>query len=113
MTKVTIYTLLGILLLFSVIQLAREKVAARRGVKIVSAQKSVDQMSWREYLNIKQSMSSFDLANGLTMNDLISLSFKRGLSFYYLLACLWLVMGLRLKFKRPLKTGQSGISSHP
>ena len=111
MTKIRICTLLGIFLVFGVILVARGKITAQRGVKIAATQKSVDQMGWKEYQNVKQSMSSFDLANGLTMNDLMSLSFKRSLSFYYLLACLWLVAGLRLRFKRPLKAGQSGISA--
>ncbi len=113
MSKVRIYTLLGFFLLFGVILVAREKIVTHRGLKTAATQKSVDQMGWKEYQNIKQSMSSFDLANGLTMNDLTSLSFRRSLSFYYLLACLWLVVGLRLKFKRPLKVRQSGISADP
>ncbi|HZE20799.1 MAG TPA: hypothetical protein VE082_02005 [Desulfobaccales bacterium] len=110
MTRVGIYTLLGIFLLFAVMLMAKENITANRGVKIAGAQTSTDPMGCTDYnyQNMKQSVSSFDLANGLTKNDFISLSYKTSLSFYYLIACLWLVAGLRLKFKRPLKPGQSG-----
>ena len=48
---------------------------------------------------IRLSMSSFDLANGLTFQELEDISLEpsyRFVAFLYLLASLWLVWGLRI-----------------
>jgi len=48
---------------------------------------------------IRLSMNSFDLANGLTFQELEDISLEPGYrfaAFFYLLASLWLVWGLRI-----------------
>ena len=41
-------------------------------------------------------MSSFDLVGGLTTRDIEAIpTYSRAFSFYFLLACFWLVLGLK------------------
>jgi len=60
------------------------------------------EMSWNAYKKTKLALGSFDLVNGLTKHDLETLHVHNNLGFYYLVGCLWLVLGLRL-CKRPRK----------
>jgi hypothetical protein len=60
------------------------------------------EMSWNAYKKTKLALGSFDLVNGLTKHDLETLHVHNNLGFYYLVACLWLVLGLRL-CRRPRK----------
>ncbi|MEJ2068855.1 MAG: hypothetical protein P8X65_03075 [Syntrophobacterales bacterium] len=48
------------------------------------------------YRKVRLALSSFDLVGGLTNHDLEAIpTYSRAFSFYFLLACLWLVLGLR------------------
>ncbi|MFZ5449031.1 MAG: hypothetical protein ACOZFS_10400 [Thermodesulfobacteriota bacterium] len=58
------------------------------------------EMSWNTYKKTKLALGSFDLVNGLTKHDLETIPTDRSLGFYYLLACLWLALGLRLGLRR-------------
>jgi len=104
MKKAVIFTLLGIFLLFGVSLIAGLQVFDQ-GDRIL-ADKPGDtllapgEMSWQSYKKIKLAMGSFDLANGLTKADLETMDTARSLGFYGLMACIWLVMALRLGIRR-------------
>lgn len=54
------------------------------------------EMSWKGYRKVKLAFGSFDLANGLTKNDLETMSQgNHAFGFYFLLASLGLCIGLR------------------
>jgi|UniRef100_A0A7C5ELS7 hypothetical protein len=54
------------------------------------------EMTWKGYRKVKLAFGSFDLANGLTKNDLETMSQANGaVGFYFLLASLGLCIGLR------------------
>jgi hypothetical protein len=60
------------------------------------------EMSWDSYKKIKLAFGSFDLFNGLTKQDLETMkNTDPSLGFYYLMACLWLALGLRFGRRRP------------
>jgi hypothetical protein len=60
------------------------------------------EMSWDSYKKIKLAFGSFDLFNGLTKQDLETMkNADPSLGFYYLMACLWLALGLRFGRRRP------------
>jgi hypothetical protein len=100
MKKAVVFTLLGIFLLFSIGLVA--------GLKVfepwdrILTDKPGDptlapgEMSWNTYKKTKLALGSFDLVNGLTKHDLENIGAERKLGFYYLLGCLWLILGLRL-----------------
>jgi hypothetical protein len=106
MKKVVLTILLGIFLLFGVGLVANFEMF--RHITRVSVDKTeppaaAGEMSWKTYKRVKLELGSFDLVNGLTKNDLDAMRADKNLSFYYLMGCLWLVLGLRLGLKRPAK----------
>jgi len=66
-------------------------------VSVTPAPDTIPQeMSWKGYRKVKLAFGSFDLANGLTKNDLETMSQgSQAFGFYFLLACLGLCIGLR------------------
>jgi hypothetical protein len=114
MKKAVVFTLLGFFLLFGVSLAANSQMY--KHLNRVLADKPGDpstpagEMSWNAYKKIKLTLGSFDLVNGLTRHDLETLDSQDGLGFYYLIACLWLVLGLRLGIRRPLKPHRPGAS---
>jgi hypothetical protein len=103
MKKAVIFTLLGIFLLFGVGALARMEVFPHYQPvnPRTESPTAPGEMSWNTYNRAKMALGSFDLVNGLTRQDLETLDSHRSLSFYYLVACLWLAAGMRFKFRRP------------
>ena len=115
MKRAVIFTLLGFFLLFGVGLVAGTVVFAP-WYRILADKPGTPapppgEMSWNTYKKVKLELSSFDLVNGLTKHDLETLDTERSLSFYYLVACLWLVVGLRLGFRQPLKHCHPGAST--
>ncbi|MEJ2672963.1 MAG: hypothetical protein P8168_12345 [Deltaproteobacteria bacterium] len=108
MKKAVLFILLGIFLLFGVSLLANFHMFQR--LHSVLADKPGDPppapgtMSWNTYKRVKLELGSFDLVNGLTKHELETLSAENNLGFYYLVGCLWLVLGLRLGLRRPGKS---------
>jgi hypothetical protein len=48
------------------------------------------------YRKARLAMSSFDLVGGLTTHDLEAIpTYSRAFAFYFLLACFWLILGLK------------------
>jgi hypothetical protein len=98
--KAVAFTLLGILLLFGVGLVAKRYVFDRGDRVLVDKPgdppPAPGEMSWNTYKKTKLALESFDLANGLTKHELENIHISTSLSFYYLLACLWLAFGLRL-----------------
>jgi hypothetical protein len=115
MKKAVIFTLLGIFLLFGISLVAGTKVFAPWYRILVdkpgTPPPAPGKMSWNTYKKVKLELGSFDLVNGLTKHDLETLDTERSLSFYYLVACLWLVVGLRLGLRQPLKQCRPGAST--
>jgi hypothetical protein len=114
MKRVIIFTLLGIFLLFAAGAYARMKVFPHFNPVDKSAEPPAapGDMSWKTYSKVKQALGSFDLVNGLTKQDLQSLDSHHSLGFYYLVACLWLVVGMRFKLKRPQHKAIPGTSAN-
>lgn len=52
-------------------------------------------LSEAEYKRLKSALISFDLANGLTRQDLDRMPEGREHAFYFLLGAFWLVLGLK------------------
>jgi hypothetical protein len=102
MKKAVIFILLGFFFLFGVSLVASFHMFQRLDRILVD--KPGDQppapgeMSWNTYKKIKLVLGSFDLVNGLTKKDLETMHAENNLGFYYLMACLWLVLGLRWGF---------------
>jgi hypothetical protein len=69
------------------------------------------EMSWKTYKRVKLELGSFDLVNGLTKHDMEAMRADNNVGFYYLIACLWLVLGMRLGLRRPAK--KSGPPAGP
>ena len=69
------------------------------------------EMSWNTYKKIKLTLGSFDLVNGLTKHELETIDTGRSLGFYYLVACLWLIVGMRLRFRWPHKKIKPGAGA--
>jgi len=107
MKKAVVFTLLGIFLLFGAGLVAGWQVIDPRDRILVDQPGDPalppGEMNWNTYKKTKLALSSFDLVNGLTKHDLETMHTHNSLGFGYLLACLWLVLGLRLGFGRPLK----------
>lgn len=103
MKKAVIFSLLGIFLLFAAGALARMEVFASYHPvnRLAEPPTAPGEMSWNTYNKVRMAMGSFDLVNGLTRQDLENLDSHRSLSFYYLVACLWLAAGMRFRFRRP------------
>jgi hypothetical protein len=105
MKKAVVCALAGIILLFGVGLVAGLHVFAPWDR--ILADKPGDpllapgEMSWNTYKKTKLALGSFDLVNGLTKHDLETMHTDNSLGFYYLLACLWLVVALRFGLKRP------------
>jgi hypothetical protein len=114
MNKAVIFTLLGFFLLFGVSLVAGTMVFAPWNRILVDKPGTPSpppgEMSWNTYKKVELELGSFDLVNGLTKHDLETLDTHRSWGFYYLLACLWLVVGLRLGFRRPIKHCHPGAS---
>jgi hypothetical protein len=112
MKKAVVLSLLGFFLLFGVSLAANEHMFKRLDRILVDKPgdppPDSGKMSWNTYKKIKLTLGSFDLVNGLTKHDLETLDTEDGLGFYYLIACLWLVLGLRLGLRRPLKPRRPG-----
>jgi hypothetical protein len=107
MKKAVVFTLLGFFLLFGAGLVAGlhvfdpwDRILVD---KAAAPPPAPGEMSWNTYKKIKLALGPFDLVNGLTKHDLETIHTGNSLSFYYLLACLWLVLGLRLGHRRPLK----------
>jgi hypothetical protein len=103
MKKAVIFSLLGIFLLFAAGALARIEILPNYQPvnRLAEPPTAPGEMSWNTYNKVRMAMGSFDLVNGLTRQDLESLDSHRSLSFYYLVACLWLAAGMRFRFRRP------------
>jgi hypothetical protein len=108
MKKAVLFILLGIFLLFGVGLVANFYMFQH--LNPILADKPGDtppapgEMNWRTYKKVKLELGSFDLVNGLTQQDLEAMRADNNLGFYYLMACLWLVLGLGRGLKRPAKT---------
>jgi hypothetical protein len=102
MKKAVVFTLLGIFLLFGVGALARMEVFASYHPvnRLAEPPTAPGEMSWDTYNKAKMALGSFDLVNGLTRRDIETIDSHRSLSFYYLVACIWLAAGMRFKFRR-------------
>jgi len=100
MKKAVAFTLLGILVLFGVGLVAGLKVFQPWDRILVDQPGdpplAPGEMSWNTYKKTKLALGSFDLVNGLTKNDLETLNTNNSLGFYFLVGCLWLVLGFRL-----------------
>jgi 4-amino-4-deoxy-L-arabinose transferase-like glycosyltransferase len=114
MKKAVIFTLLGFFLLFGVSLVAGTMVFAPWYRILVDKPGTPSpppgEMSWNTYKKVKLELGSFDLVNGLTKHDLETLDTARSLSFYYLVACLWLVVGMRFGFRWPHRKIKPGAS---
>jgi len=114
MKKAVLSILLGIFLLFGVGLVANFEMF--RHITPASVDKgdpppAPGEMSWKTYKRVKQELGSFDLVNGLTRHDLDAMRADDNVGFYYLIACLWLVVGMRLGLRRPAK--KPGPSAGP
>jgi hypothetical protein len=112
MKKAVIFTLLGLVLLFGV-SLVASFYMFQRYDRILAEQPGdpqppPGQMSWKSYKKIRLALGSFDLVNGLTKNDLDTMHAGNHEGFYYLIGCLWLVLGLRFGLRRPRSKAKSG-----
>ena len=100
MKKAVAFTLLGIVLLFGVSLLAGLKVFQPWDRILVDRPGdpplAPGEMSWNTYKKTKLALGSFDLVNGLTKHDLETMNTNNSLGFYFLVGCLWMVLGLRL-----------------
>lgn len=100
MKKAIVFALLGILVLFSAGLLAGLHVFEPWNRILVDKPgdppPAPGEMSWNTYKKTKLALGSFDLANGFTKNDLETINTHNSVGFYFLLGCLWLVLGLRL-----------------
>jgi hypothetical protein len=100
MKKALAFTLLGILVLFG-LSLAASLQVSQPWDRILVDQPgdpplAPGEMSWNTYEKAKLALGSFDLVNGLTKHDLETMNTHNSLGFYFLVGCLWLVLGLRL-----------------
>ena len=100
MKKALAFTLLGILVLFG-LSLAAGLQVFQPWDRILVDQPGdpplvPGEMSWNTYKKAKLALGSFDLVNGLTKHDLETMNTNNSLGFYFLVGCLWLVLGLRL-----------------
>jgi hypothetical protein len=107
MKKAILFSLLGILLLFGAGLVAGLHVFAP-WERLLQDQPGTPpprqgEMTWNTYKKIKLALGSLDLVNGLTKSDLETMNADNSLGFYYLVACLWLVVALRFGFRRPRK----------
>jgi hypothetical protein len=98
--KAVALTLLGILLLCGA-GLVADRYMFDRGDRVLEDKPgdpppAAGEMSWNAYKKAKLALGSFDLINGLTKHELETIHIDSSVSFYYLLACLWLAFGLRL-----------------
>ena len=112
MKKAVVFTLLGFLLLFAGGLVANMHLFHRLDRILVDKPGTPPpppgEMSWNTYKKIRLELGSFDLVNGLTKHELETLHSDNAMGFWYLLACLWLVIGLRLGF-RPAKSRPRGF----
>ena len=99
MKKAVVFALLGILLLFGAGLVAGLKVFPPCDRILVdepgAPPLAPGEMSWDTYKKTKLALGAFDLVNGLTKHELETLHTNNSLGFYYLVGCLWLVLGLR------------------
>ena len=100
MKKALAFTLLGILVLFG-LSLAAGLQAFQPWDRLMVDQPgdpplAPGEMSSNTYKKVKMALGSFDLVNGLTKHDLETMNTNNSLGFYFLVGCLWLVLGLRL-----------------
>jgi len=115
MKKIAAFTLLGIFILFGASLVAgwhlftpQERSLADQPGDPPSV---AGQMSWEKYKKVKLALGAFDLVNGLTKHDLETMYTGNHLGFYFLVGCIWLVLLMRLGFRRPpgkIKPGASG-----
>ena len=107
MKKAVLFTLLGIMLLFGAGLVVGRTLSDPRDRILVdkpgTPPPAPGEMSWDAYKKTKLALGSFDLVNGLTKHDMETLHVHNSLGFYYLVACLWLVLGLRFSSRRPRK----------
>jgi hypothetical protein len=63
----------------------------------MSPEKAEETQKKIAFSRMKQAFASFDLVGGLTEQDLdnMTLTSRRFAAFFFLLACLWLVLGLK------------------
>jgi hypothetical protein len=112
MKKAVFFTLLGLVVLFGVSLVASFHLFQAENRLQVDRHREWRQpggkMSWGAYKKVKYLMGSFDLANGLTKTDLENMRAGNHEGFYYLMGCLWLVLGLRLGLRRPRPRARSG-----
>jgi len=115
MKKAVAFTLLGFLLLFGVSLVASLHMFERYDRILVDKPGdpplAPGEMSWNKYKKIKLALGSFDLVNGLTKHELETIDTGRSLGFYYLVACLWLILGMRFGFRWPHRKIEPGASA--
>jgi hypothetical protein len=113
MKKAVAFTLLGFFLLSGVSLVARLHVFQRHDLvdKPGDPAPGPGEMSWNTYKRVKLALGSFDLVNGLTKHELETIDTGRSLGFYYLVACLWLVLGMRFGFRWPHRKIKPGASA--
>ena len=106
MKKAVLSILLGIFLLFGVSLVANFHMFRHINRILVDKTEpppAPGEMSWKTYKRVKLELGSFDLVNGLTKHDMDAMRADNNVGFYYLIACLWLVLGMRLGLRRPAK----------
>jgi hypothetical protein len=100
MKKAVAFTLLGIVVLFGLGLTAGLQVFQPWDRILVDKPGdpplAPGEMSWNTYKKTKLALGSFDLVNGLTKHDLETMNTSNSIGFYFLVGCLWLVLGLRL-----------------
>jgi hypothetical protein len=115
MKKAVAFTLLGFFLLFGVSLVAGlhmfEPSERTLADKPGDQPPAPGEMSWDKYKRVKLALGAFDLVNGLTKHDLETIHTDNRLGFYYLVACLWLVLGMRLGFRWPHRKIKPGASA--
>ncbi len=106
MKKATAVILIGFILLFLGSLYAGQKIftESERRLALVdnlsqgapSPEAAAAARERAEFRKVRLAMSSFDLANGLTPRDLENISSTdRAFAFYFLMASIWLALGLR------------------
>jgi hypothetical protein len=115
MKKAVAFTLVGFFLLFGVSLVASLSMFQRLDRILVDKPGDPPlgpgEMSWNAYKKIKLALGSFDLVNGLTKHELENIDTGRSLGFYYLVACLWLIVGMRLRFRWPHRKIKPGAAA--
>jgi hypothetical protein len=112
MKKATTVILAGIVVLFFISLFAGQKIfsawerdlflGGNAGPSGLSPQSEAEAREKLHFRKVRLAVSSFDLANGLTLREMEAISaHSLAFPFYFLLASLWLALGLRKPGRRP------------